>query len=121
MPVRNSSSIEPEVTFAVHRFMTHGGVFTQGGTRRIRVRGRSLADLHDSHGPFNALLIDVEGSELEILRISSTLLLQYRLVIIELHKEIVGAEGLEECRRILASAGLKRLRAIQSTEAWARP
>ena len=114
-------SIEPEVTFAVHRFMTHGGVFTQGGTRRIRVRGRSLADLHDSHGPFNALLIDVEGSELEILRISSTLLLQYRLVIIELHKEIVGAEGLEECRRILASAGLKRLRAIQPTEAWARP
>jgi FkbM family methyltransferase len=114
-------STEPEVTFAVHRFMTHGGVFAQGGTRRIRVRGRSLADLHDSHGPFNALLIDVEGSELEILRISSNLLLEYRLVIIELHKEILGVEGLEECRRILASAGLKRSAAIQSAEAWVRP
>jgi FkbM family methyltransferase len=113
-------SIQPEITISVHRFMTHGGIFTQDGARRIRVRGRSLADLHASHGPFNVLLIDVEGSELEILRISSALLLQYRLVIVELHKELVGAEGLEECRRILASAGLKRLKAIQSAEAWAR-
>ena len=40
------------------------------------VRGRSLAELHDSHGPFNALLMDVEGSELEILKSSSDLLLE---------------------------------------------
>jgi len=48
--------------------MSHSGIFAHGHTRRIRVRGRSLTDLHDSHGPFNVLLIDVEGSELEVLR-----------------------------------------------------
>ena len=67
--------------------MSHSGIFAHGHTRRILVRGRSLTDLHDSYGPFNVLLIDVEGSELEGLRSSSDLLLKYRLVIIELHYE----------------------------------
>jgi len=114
-------STEPEVTFSVHRLMTHSSIFPQEDTRRITVRGRSLADLHESHGPFNSLLIDIEGSELEVLRASSNLLRQYRLVIIELHKEQLGVEGLEECRRILSSVGLERSAAIQSVEAWTRP
>jgi FkbM family methyltransferase len=114
-------STEPEVTFSVHRLMTHSSIFAQGDTRQITVQGRSLPDLHESHGPFNVLLIDIEGSELEILRASSKLLREYRLVIIELHKEQLGAEGLEECRRILRSVGLERSAAIQSVEAWTRP
>jgi FkbM family methyltransferase len=114
-------SRDPEVTFAVHRLMTQSGIFAQGDTRQIRVRGRSLADLHDSHGPFNVLLIDIEGSELEILKSSSNLLLEYRLVIIELHQELLGVEGLKECRRILTSVGLKCSAVFQSVEAWCRP
>lgn len=114
-------STDPEVTFAVHRLMTPSGILAQSDTRQIRVRGRSLAELHDSHGPFNVLLMDVEGSELEILRSSSDLLLEYRLVIIELHKEPLGVEGLKECRRILASVGLKCSAVFQSVEAWTRP
>jgi FkbM family methyltransferase len=114
-------STDPEVTFALHRLMTRSSIFAQGDTRQIRVRGRSLVELHDSHGPFNALLMDVEGSELEILKSSSDLLLEYRLVIIELHKEPLGIEGLKECRRILTSVGLKRSAVFQSVEAWTRP
>lgn len=114
-------STEPEVPFAIHRLMTHSGIFVQDATRRIRVRGRSLADLHDSHGPFNVLLIDVEGSELDVLRSSSNLLLKYRLVIIELHNEQLGVEELEECRRLLSAVGLERSSVIQSVEAWIRP
>jgi FkbM family methyltransferase len=114
-------STEPEITFSVHRLMTHSSTFAGGETRRITVQGRSLADLHQSHGPFNVLLIDIEGSELEVLRASSTLLREYRLVIIELHQEQLGAEGLEECRRILKSVGLERSAAIHSVEAWTRP
>jgi len=114
-------STEREVPFVIHRLMTHGRVFAPGDARLVRVRGRSLADLHYSRGPFNALLMDVEGSELEILRSSKDLLSSYRLVIIELHREPLGAEGLEECRRILTSIGLKRAAAIQSVEAGVRP
>ena len=114
-------STEPEVTFAIHRLMTHSGIFGQGAARRIRVRGRSLTELHDSHGPFNVLLIDVEGSELEVLRSSSNLLLKYRLVIIELHNQRLRFEGVEECRRILKSVGLERSSVINSVEAWIRP
>jgi hypothetical protein len=109
------------VTFVIHRLMSHSGIFAHGHTRRILVRGRSLTDLHDSYGPFNVLLIDVEGSELEGLRSSSDLLLKYRLVIIELHHERLVFEGLEKCRRILKSAGLKRSSVIHSVEAWVRP
>ena len=78
-------------------------------------------DLHHSRGPFNALLMDVEGSELEILRASKDLLRSYRLVIFELHREPLGVAGLEESRRLLTSIGLKRAAAIQSVEAWVRP
>jgi FkbM family methyltransferase len=114
-------STEPEVTFSVHRFMTHSGIFDQSGMRRIRVPGRSLAALHASHGPFNVLMIDIEGSELDVLRTSSDLLKEYRLVLIELHQEQLGIDGLEECRKILTSAGLQRSASIQSVEAWVRP
>src|SRR5262249_5521978 len=113
-------STESEVEFGVHRFMTHGSVYPQGHSTQIRVRGRSLADLHESHGPFSVLLIDVEGSELEILRTSGDLLARYRLVIIELHVKVLRAEGIEECHRILASVGLERLAQIRSVEAWVR-
>ena len=65
--------------------------------------------------------MDIEGSELEILKSSSNLLLKYRLVIIELHKKPLGIEGLNECRRILTSVGLKCSAVFQSVEAWSRP
>jgi FkbM family methyltransferase len=114
-------SSEPEVDLAVHRLMTHSSVFAQCDARLIKVRGRSLADLHYSHGPFNTLLIDVEGSELEVLRDSRHLLRDYRLVIIELHRELLGAGGVAECRRILTSVGLRSSAVIKSVEAWIRP
>jgi FkbM family methyltransferase len=114
-------STEPEVSFEVHRLMTHGRVCAHAGERRIQIRGKSLKGLHDAHGPFNALLMDVEGSELEILRSSRTLLLEYRLVIIEFHNEVLCNSGLKECRSILASVGLERSAVIGSVEAWTRP
>lgn len=114
-------STEHEVSFAIHRLMTHSGIFAERDCRQISVRGRSLADLNDSHGPFNVLLIDVEGSELDVLRSSSNLLSEYRLVIIEFHDERLGIEGLNECRRILNSVGLERSSVIRSVEAWIRP
>ncbi len=114
-------STEREVPFAIHRLMTHSGIYSDRDCRQISVRGRSFADLHDSHGPFNVLLMDVEGSELEVLRSSSDLLSEYRLVIIEFHEERLGLEGLDECRRILKSAGLVLSSTIRSVEAWVRP
>ena len=112
---------EPEVTLSVHRLMTHSSVLTRDNSRRVTVQGRTLADLHGAHGPFNVLLMDIEGSELEVLRTSTDLLWEYRLVIIELHEEQLYPDGLEECRRILTSVGLKRSAVVRSVEAWMRP
>jgi FkbM family methyltransferase len=114
-------SSEPEVNFAVHRLMTHSSVLAQPDARLVKVHGRSLADLHYSHGPFNTLLIDVEGSELVVLKDSPHLLRDYRLVIIELHRQLIGAEGVAVCRRILTSAGLRCSAVTKSVEAWIRP
>jgi FkbM family methyltransferase len=111
-------STRQEVSFAIHHYMTHGGVSARNATRIVQVRGRTLSDLHAGYGPFNVLLIDVEGDELEIFRASRDLLASYRLVIVEFHPETIGVEGVEECRYILGSSGLKCVARIQFSEAW---
>jgi FkbM family methyltransferase len=111
---------QSEVEFAIHRFMTHGSISAQGGASVVQVPGRSLADLHKSFGPFNVLLMDVEGHELKILAASQDLLRDYRLVIVELHPETLGANGIERCEDILRSSGLQRAARIHFSEAWVR-
>ena len=113
-------SNEKEVTFYLHPVYIVGGTTQRESNRPVRVPGKTLADLDACYGPFSALIIDVEGSELEAFEAGAELLKQYRVVIVELHPWAIGEEKVEICREILRRAGLKFQQRAGITEAWQR-
>jgi FkbM family methyltransferase len=113
-------SNQREATFYLHPVYVVGGTTQRESSRPVRVPARSLADLDARHGPFTALVMDIEGSELEIIEASQEILKRYRLVIVELHDWALGADNVERCRELLAAAGLRLQRRAGITEAWQR-
>jgi hypothetical protein len=65
----------------------------------VRVPAHALAELDARYGPFSALIMDIEGAELEILQASIEILNRYRLVVVELHEWAIGASGNLHSRR----------------------
>ena len=110
----------PTATFYLHPRFIVGGTTQRETARPVRVPGRSLTELDARYGPFTALIIDIEGAELEVFEGSRELLGRYRLVIAELHDWALGEKGVERCREILASAGLQFQSRAGITEAWQR-
>lgn len=113
-------SNQPEVTFYLHPVYVVGGTTQRSSSRPVRVPARNLAELENRYGPFTTLIMDIEGSELEIFQASRDILGGYRLVIVELHDWAIGADGVERCREILTAAGLRFHRRAGITEAWQR-
>ena len=109
-----------EVTFYLHPVYVVGGTTQRTSARPVRVPARSLAELENRHGPFTTLIMDIEGAELEIFSVSAEILKRYRLVIVELHAWAIGEAGVENCREILAAAGLRFKQRAGITEAWQR-
>jgi FkbM family methyltransferase len=114
-------SVEKDVTFYINPEYIVGGTTQRKTTKPVRVAGRTLQELHDRHGPFNVMIMDIEGSEFDALRASPGLLTHYRLAIIELHPEMIGEKSVEECRILLRDAGLSHVGSAGITEAWLRP
>jgi FkbM family methyltransferase len=108
------------VTFYLHPVYVVGGTTQRQSSRPVRVPAYSLAELDGRHGPFSALIVDIEGSELEIFTASTEHLKRYRLVIAELHPWAIGDNGVERCRGILSAAGFHFKRRAGITEAWQR-
>jgi FkbM family methyltransferase len=113
-------SNEREVTFYLHPVYVVGGTTQRKTDLPVRVPARSLAELDARHGPFTTLVMDIEGSELEIFSASREPLSRYRLVIVELHDFAIGEDGVQRCREMLAAAGLKFQERAGITEAWQR-
>jgi FkbM family methyltransferase len=109
-----------EVTFYLHPVYIVGGTVQRESSRPVRVPGRSLNELDARYGPFSALVMDIEGAELDALKPSEEILKKYRVVVIELHEWAIGAERVERCREILRRAGLSFKERAGITEAWQR-
>ena len=114
-------SNEPTVTFFLHPTYIVGGTVQRPTQRTVQVPGRSWKDLDETYGPFTALIMDIEGSELDVFEASVDLLRRYRLVIVELHEWAIGQEKVERCRELLAEAGLRFMKQAGITEVWQRP
>jgi FkbM family methyltransferase len=110
-----------EVTFYLHPKYIVGGSSQRATNRPFRLPAKSLRKLEEERGPFTALIIDVEGSELDVFGASLDLLKKYRLVVVELHEFAIGNEGVEKCREMLREAGLELVGKAGLTEAWQRP
>jgi FkbM family methyltransferase len=113
-------SSQPEVVFYLHPVYIVGGTTQRATNRPVRLPAKSFRQLDREHGPFTALIIDIEGSELEVFEDSIDVLKRYRLVVVELHEFAIGAAGVERCREILRSCGLTMVGSSGITEAWQR-
>jgi FkbM family methyltransferase len=113
-------SNQPDVTFYLHPVYIVGGSAQRETNRPVRVPGKTLKELEARYGPFTALIMDIEGSELEALEAADALLKNYRAVIIELHEWAIGPEKIERCRELLRRAGLRFKERAGITEAWER-
>jgi FkbM family methyltransferase len=111
---------KPETTFYLHPRFIVGGSLQRPTDRPVRLPAKSLRQLERERGPFSVLIIDIEGSEREVLEDSIDLLKNYRLVIAEMHDWAIGAEGVERCRQILRDSGLEFVERSGIVEAWQR-
>lgn len=55
--------------------------------------------------PHDAIMMDIEGGELEFLRHAD--LSGVKVLVAEFHREIYGAEGMKECRKLLSAKGFR--------------
>jgi FkbM family methyltransferase len=113
-------SNQRDVTFYLHPVYIVGGTTQRESNRPVRVPGKTLKELDERYGPFSAMIIDVEGAELEAFEAATEILPRCRLVIVELHEWAIGAEKVERCREIFRQAGLKLKKTAGITEVWQR-
>lgn len=116
-----AASKEREVTFYIHPVYVVGGSAERKTEKAVRVRGCSWAELDQQRGPFTTLIMDVEGSELEVLEGAPELIARYRLVIAELHEWAIGRARVERCRELFRAGGLRFVKRAGITEVWERP
>jgi FkbM family methyltransferase len=109
-----------EVTFYLHPVYIVGGTVQRPNNCPVRLPAKSLRQLDAERGPFTALIIDIEGSELEVFKDSLEILRRLRVVIVELHEFAIGDDGVERCRELLRNSGLKFARREGICEAWVR-
>ena len=115
-----AASNERDATFYLHPVYIVGGTTQRESGQPVRVPARSLADLNARHGPFSALIVDIDGAELEIFAAAPEVLSNTRLVIVEIHPWAIGEAGTQRCRELLSAAGLRFKRTVGITEAWQR-
>jgi FkbM family methyltransferase len=111
----------PEVTFYIHSTSVVDGSSQRKSGRAVRLPCRSISELNERYGPFSTLIMDVEGSEYDVLEAAPALLKNYRLAVIEFHEWAIGAKKLARCKEILTAAGLQLVGKSSDTEAWQRP
>ncbi|MEX1114484.1 MAG: FkbM family methyltransferase [Akkermansiaceae bacterium] len=119
--LNRAASQEENVTFYINEEFIVGGTAQRESPHPVTVPGSSLEDLNREFGPFSALIIDIEGAEADVIPPSLEFLKICRLVVVETHDWACGAERTEECRKTLATAGLKYAATEEDTEAWVRP
>jgi len=114
-----------EISFAVAEDylgsrILHNGEKPRNGETVVPVPTQRFDDVVAEFRP-TALMMDIEGGELELLENGN--LSAFRLVIVELHRGIYGREGMRRCRAALEAAGLAQNPEYcrRGVETWVRP
>jgi FkbM family methyltransferase len=113
-------SQEKEVTFYLCEEFIVGGTAQRESPHPVKVDGITLQELDLQYGPFNVLIMDIEGGEIEAIPNAPGFLERCRLVIWETHDWAFGSDATQRCRDALTEAGLKHVKTEEDTEAWAR-
>jgi FkbM family methyltransferase len=105
-------------TFYVHDLIV-GGSAVRETTRPVRVPVKPVSEILKEAAP-TALIVNIEGGELEFLRQARSFLGSVRIAIVDMHDFIIGEQACDECRRILSAAGLHLAEKPGSIEVWTR-
>ncbi|MSX02817.1 MAG: hypothetical protein F2813_06610, partial [Actinobacteria bacterium] len=88
---------------------------------RIDVPTTTVEELEAAHGMrFDALVMDIEGGELQFMRENPALLRQLNFVSVEFHESIILSAGIAECEQLMASAGLVHAETVAECAVWLR-
>lgn len=93
-----------------------------GKGNKIVVKGKSLEELRKEYFDFTALIMDIEGGELNFFRSFDLKNTQIRLIVWETHcnPNMLTKEELEECYEILRTQEFKLIEKSGIVEAWIR-
>jgi FkbM family methyltransferase len=86
---------------------------------KISVVGKTIADLEREHGmKFDALVMDIEGGELDFLRENREKLKELNVIFMEVHPhpEILSQQDVAECLSILEAAGFEKV--VDESNFW---
>ncbi len=112
----------PAAAFYLRDPFIGGSSLLRPNDRQITVATTNVAEVESATGlRFDTLVVDIEGGEHAFFVDNPDLLGRVRLVIAELHPQIIGEAACEEIRGLFATAGLTRLDRRGSVEAWSRP
>lgn len=108
---------EQQTQFYVHALIV-GGSSNRETSQTLSIVERSLEELEKKHGPFNVLIMDIEGGELQVITNFSKTLEYYRLLVIEFHPFIIGEQAVKNCQDILKNIGFRKVQKDIGVEAW---
>jgi len=106
-------------TFNLNDRIDRGNIQQPGG-HSVSVPCQTVEELERKHGAFNVLLMDIQGAEIDVFKRAEDLLSHYRLVIVEWHESITGAQAIEKGKAILERYGFTLSKQIGPVEAWQR-
>ena len=107
------------VTFYLNKLIVGGSMQKPEGTA-TEVPARTLDEIEEKHGKFNVMIMDIEGGEYDIILKNEFVLSHYRLLIVELHDDVLGEPRLEECRAVLRKLGFTLNERMDRTEVWSK-
>ncbi|MDP0496600.1 MAG: FkbM family methyltransferase [Verrucomicrobiota bacterium JB024] len=110
---------EPSLTFYLNRNIVGGSAERKTG-RASRVAGYPLDFVCGRFGPFNTLIMDIEGGESAFIRGYREQLRAFSKLVIEFHPGILGAEEVSVLAGILEELGFRRRESIGDVDFWAK-
>lgn len=92
------------------------------GENKITVKGKTLEELTKNYFEFTALIMDIEGGELDFFRSFDLSLTKIRLIVMETHQQPdkLNKEEFDECHTLLKKYGFTLFDASENVEAWHR-
>lgn len=107
-------------SFYLHDLIVGGSAHRATGTS-ITVPVVTVEQIEAATGlRFDAIVMDIEGGELDFLTENPALLARLRWVCAELHPQIIGTEAVARCRELLRAAGLECRLVAHQSEIWTR-
>lgn len=91
-----------------------------GNGESVAVKGISFEKLEEKYFPFSAIIMDIEGAELQFFQLLKSHNSHINTIIWESHPHILTNEELEKCYILLKESGFKYRESSAEVQAWTK-